>query len=87
MESSKLECQFIGVVTLVQHICQQIQCFMLEQKHIEVNFHFVYEIVAQKALEIKFVSSQDQLADGLTEPLGLQQLKTLRHNLNLLTCD
>lgn len=61
--------------------------FHTRTKHIEVDFHFVRERVANKTLEIRFVSSQDQLADGLTKPLGIQQLKTLRHNLNLPVCD
>jgi hypothetical protein len=39
-------------------------------KHIEVDFHFVCERVAQNLLEIRFVSSKDQLANGLTKPLG-----------------
>lgn len=46
--------------------------FHARTKHIEVNFHFVRERVAHKALDIKFVSSQDQLVDGLTKPLGIQ---------------
>jgi hypothetical protein len=40
--------------------------FHARMKHIEVDFHFVRERVAQNLL----VSSKDQLADGLTKPLG-----------------
>ena len=57
--------------------------FHARTKHIEVDFHFVRERVARKALDIRFVSSQDQLADGLTKPIGAAQLRLLRHNLNL----
>jgi hypothetical protein len=39
-------------------------------KHIEVNFHFVRERVAQRLLDIQAISSKDQLTDGLTKPLG-----------------
>jgi hypothetical protein len=40
--------------------------FHARMKHIEVDFHFVRERVVQNLL----VSSKDQLADGLTKPLG-----------------
>ena len=61
--------------------------FHARTKHIEVDFHFVRERVARKTLEIRFISTQDQLADGLTKPVGVQQLRTLCHNLNLSGCD
>ena len=57
--------------------------FHSRSKHIEVNFHFVRERVARKALDIRFVSSHDQLADGLTKPVGAAPLRLLRCNLNL----
>jgi histone deacetylase 1/2 len=38
-------------------------------KHIEIDFHFVREQVANKLLEICFIHSGDQVADGFTKPL------------------
>jgi histone deacetylase 1/2 len=57
--------------------------FHARTKHIEIDFHFVRERVAQKALEIRFIPTGDQLADGLTKPLGARLIASLRHNLNL----
>jgi histone deacetylase 1/2 len=37
--------------------------FHARTKHIEVDFHFVRERVTQKLLQIKFISSKDQLTD------------------------
>jgi hypothetical protein len=34
--------------------------FHAQTKHIEVDYHFVRERVAQKLLQIKFISSKDQ---------------------------
>jgi hypothetical protein len=52
-------------------------------KHIEVDYHFVQEQVAHKLLEINFVSSRDQVADGFTKPLQVRQLENFKSNLNL----
>jgi histone deacetylase 1/2 len=62
--------------------------FHARTKHIEIDFHFVRERVASKKLEIRFISSKDQEADGLTKALLAQQFEEFKHNLNLKTgCD
>jgi hypothetical protein len=53
-------------------------------KHIEVDFHFVRERLARKQLQIKFISSKDQVADIFTKPLSLPAFEACRRNLNLL---
>jgi histone deacetylase 1/2 len=58
--------------------------FHARTKHIEVDYHFVRERVAQKLLQIKFISSKDQLADIFIKPLSLPLFKGCRRNLNLL---
>ena len=58
--------------------------FHARTKHIEVDYHFVRERVSQKQLQIKFISSKDQLADIFTKPLPLPQFETCRRNLTLL---
>jgi histone deacetylase 1/2 len=57
--------------------------FHARTKHIEVDFHFVRERVAQKLLRIRFISSKDQLADIFTKPLPLPLFQRCRRNLNL----
>jgi hypothetical protein len=38
-------------------------------KHVEVDYHFVRERVATGQLEVRIISTKDQLADVLTKPL------------------
>jgi hypothetical protein len=57
--------------------------FHARTKHIEVDFHFVRERVAQGWLRIGFISTKDQVADGFTKPVPVRQLENFRHNLNL----
>lgn len=57
--------------------------FHARAKHIEIDFHFVRERVANKQLRIIFISSKDQLADGFTKALAVRLFEDFRHNLNL----
>jgi histone deacetylase 1/2 len=57
--------------------------FHARTKHIEIDFHFMREWVAQKLLEIRFISSKDQLADIFTKPLPPPLFASCRRNLNL----
>jgi histone deacetylase 1/2 len=57
--------------------------FHARTKHIEVDYHFVRERVANKLLNIRFIPTGDQVADGFTKPLSNRQLEAFRRNLNL----
>ena len=57
--------------------------FHARTKHIEIDFHFVRERVAQKLLDIRFINTGDQLADGFTKPMSAYKMKEFRFNLNL----
>jgi histone deacetylase 1/2 len=57
--------------------------FHARTKHIEIDFHFVRERVANKQLDIRFISTNDQLADGFTKALPVKRLEAFKTNLNL----
>ena len=57
--------------------------FHARTKHIEVDYHFVRERVARKLLDIEYISTRDQIADGFTKPLTVQNLEIFKNNLNL----
>jgi len=59
--------------------------FHARTKHIEIDFHFVREQVAKKLLDIRFISSKDQLADGFTKPITAAKPRQFRINLNLVS--
>ena len=58
--------------------------FHARTKHIEVDFKLVRERVVQRQLQIKFISSKNQVTDIFTKPLSLPAFETCRHNLNLM---
>jgi hypothetical protein len=57
--------------------------FHTRTRHIEIDYHFVRERVSKGQLQIRFIASQDQLANGFTKALSSQSLEKFRSNLNL----
>jgi hypothetical protein len=57
--------------------------FHARMKHIEIDFHFVRERVARKQLEIRFILTKDQVANGFTKALPARQFEEFKNNLNL----
>jgi histone deacetylase 1/2 len=80
--AAKLWCDNIGAKYLSAN-----PVFHARTKHIEVDYHFVRERVARKLLDIEFVSTKDQVADGFTKPLLVRQLEMFKSNLNLMRLD
>ncbi|KAJ0742843.1 putative RNA-directed DNA polymerase [Helianthus annuus] len=60
--------------------------FHARTKHVEVDYHFVREQVTQGELDIKFISTDDQIADIFTKPLSSQRLEFLRSKLQVVPC-
>jgi hypothetical protein len=53
-------------------------------KHIEIDFYFMRERVVERALQVKFISSSDQLAYVFTKPATRHILDRFKSNLNLV---
>jgi hypothetical protein len=75
---ARLWCDNIGATYLSAN-----PVFHARTKHIEIDYHFVRERVAQKLLHVRLIGTGDQVADGLTKPLTVRKLEELKNNLNL----
>jgi histone deacetylase 1/2 len=75
---ARLWCDNIGAKYLSAN-----SVFHARTKHIEVDYHFVRERVANKLLQIEYIPTGDQVADGFTKALSVRQLENLKNNLNL----
>jgi len=58
--------------------------FHTRTKHVEVDYHFVRDkVVAKKEIQIRFISSKDQLTNVLTKPLPHTAFVYLRFKLQV----
>lgn len=58
-------CDNISAIALTSNLV-----FHARTKHIEVNYHFIREKILQGDIQVRFVSSMDQLADVITKWLS-----------------
>ena len=58
--------------------------FHARAKHIEIHFHFVRERIARRQLEVRFIPTKDQVADGFTKALPQRKFEEFKNNLNLV---
>jgi hypothetical protein len=60
--------------------------FHARTKHIEVDFHFVREKLAMRALEVRAIASGDQVVDIFTKSTTKQMLDRMKVNLMAIGC-
>ena len=61
--------------------------FHKRTKHIDTKYHYTRELIAAKQLELNFIPTQDQAADGLTKPLQKSKHKDMVTQLKLETME
>jgi len=52
-------------------------------KHIQIDLHFVHDLVQKGSIHVKHVHTQDQLTDLLTKPLSRQRTMFFRSKIGL----
>ena len=52
-------------------------------KHIDIQHHFIRDLVEQEVIKIDYVQTENQIADIFTKPLDFERFTTLRRSLGL----
>lgn len=66
-----LLCDNISAISLSQNAI-----FHARKKHMEIDFHYIRDLVQERKVKIEYISTQDQTADIFTKALA-----SARHNL------
>ena len=53
-------------------------------KHIEIRFHFIRDYVQRGAVELQYISTDEQVADILTKSLGRGNFVFFRDKLGVV---
>jgi hypothetical protein len=61
--------------------------YHVRTKHIEVHYHFIWEKILTKEIDLIHVSTEDQVGDIFTKALGIDKLKRFRKMLGVLEVD
>lgn len=59
--------------------------FHRRTKHIQVRFHFIREQQESKEIDVKYVSTDEQLADSFTKPLAKPRFLLLRESTGVVS--
>ncbi|KAJ4753743.1 hypothetical protein LUZ62_088148 [Rhynchospora pubera] len=71
-------CDNIGATFLASN-----PMFHARTKHIEIDYHFCRERIINKEIQVRFISSSDQIADVLTKPLAISRFNYLCNKLTV----
>jgi hypothetical protein len=79
LEPTPIYCDNSSAITLSKN-----QVFNKKNKHIDIRYHFIRELVNEDVITVKFCKSADQQADIFTKPLGTETFVSLRSKLSVV---
>jgi hypothetical protein len=53
-------------------------------KHIEIQYHYIYDMVQRGALKLQYISTDEQVVDVLTKPLSRVKFEHFQDKLDIV---
>lgn len=72
-------CDNIGAAALAAN-----PVYHARNKHIEIDVHFIRDIVMRKEIEIRYIPTHEQTADALTKGLSVNRFLKLKDKLQVV---
>ena len=57
--------------------------FHKQNKHIEIKWHWIWEAVELRKIQISYISTKEMIADGLTKPLASGPFQAFKELLGM----
>jgi hypothetical protein len=54
-------------------------------KHIEINYHYIWDMVQRGVVELQYISTDEQIADILTKPLSRVKYEYFKDKLGVFS--
>ena len=55
-----------------------------KSKHIEIKYHYIWDMVQRGAIKLQYVPTEEQVADVLTKPLSHVKFEYFRDKLSVV---
>jgi hypothetical protein len=55
-----------------------------KSKHIEINYHYIRDMVQRKVVHVQYISTHEQVADVFNKPLSRTKLEYFCERLGLV---
>jgi hypothetical protein len=76
-------------------LCDNQSCIKMREnpmfhdksKHIEIQYHYIHDIVQREAIKLQYVSTDEQVVDVLTKPLSRVKFEHFRDKLGIVRKD
>jgi hypothetical protein len=56
-----------------------------KKKHIPINYHFLWEQVAEKKIRVEYVGTKEQVADIFTKPIPREAFEYFHQRLRVIS--
>jgi hypothetical protein len=82
MEATTILCDNQSFIKMIEN-----HVFHDRSKHIEIQYHYIHDMVQRGALNLQYVSMDEQVVDVLTKPLSRVKFEHFRDKLGIVRKD
>jgi hypothetical protein len=82
MEATTILCENQSCIKMTENLV-----FHDKSKHIEIQYHYIHDMVQRGAIKLQYVSTDEWVADVLTKPLFRVKFEHFRDKLDIVRKD